>query len=106
VSKAALAIRKGGRLGERDQQLVLRKLSKALDIKNAQIAELDRQVKSLQQLNRRLKPKRRAKVVADGPNERFVNMEQIKKVKAKLAQKQPKNNPELEVITTFDQIMG
>jgi transposase-like protein len=106
VRKAALAIRKGGRLGERDQQLVLRKLSKALDIKNAQIAELDRQVKSLQQLNRRLKPKRRAKVVADGPNERFVNMEQIKKVKAKLAQKQPKNNPELEVITTFDQIMG
>ena len=61
----------------REQRLVMRKACKALDTKNAKIADMERQVTSLQQSTRRLQPKRRAKVVAQDPNAKFIMMPDV-----------------------------
>jgi hypothetical protein len=105
VRKQAAAIRKRSGLKPRDQQLVLRKMSKALDLKNITIADQDRQIRSLQQLVRHLQPKKRAKVVSQDPNERFITMEAVKEVKARIARQEAKKDVRIEEIATFDEIM-
>jgi hypothetical protein len=50
------------------------------------------------------KPKKRAKVVPSDPNERFISMEVIKEVKAKVAREQAKKGINFEEIATFDHL--
>ena len=90
----------------RQQNLVLRKVCKALDEKNAKIADMDRQVKSLQQLTRRLQPKKRAKVVAKDPNEKFITMPDIVEAKEKLARKAAREKELDYDIAGFDEIFS
>ena len=91
-------------LNTRHGKLVLRKFSKALDVKNVKIADQDRQIKSLKQLTRRLQPKKRSKVVAENPNKKFVGMPEVEKAKAKVA-RQAAQNQEFDCeIARFDDI--
>ena len=87
----------------REQRLVIRKACKALDTKNAKIADMERQVKSLQQLTWRLQPKRRAKVVGQDPNEKFIMMPDVADRK-KLARKAAREKEQDYEITGFDDI--
>jgi hypothetical protein len=76
VRKCADKLRIGQYLAGRDQQRLLRKVSKALDVKNAQLADQELKILSLQHLVERLQPKRRTKVVPNA-GQRFVMLPEI-----------------------------
>jgi hypothetical protein len=82
VRKCVDKLRVGSSLNQRDQQQLLRKVSKALDTKNAKLADQERKIASLQQLVKRLQPKRRTKVVPSA-GERFVMLPDIIKAQEK-----------------------
>ena len=96
---------KGGVLDRRAQGLVMRKVSKALDRKNAEIWDQDLQIRSLKQKIRLLAPKKRAKVVPISANHRFVIMKEVKAVKERLAKEAAKKGIQIEDVATFDEIM-
>jgi len=87
---------------KRAEHLVPRKFMKALDMKNVLIADLQYKIKSLEQVIRRLRPKKRAKVTAN-PNKRFVGLPEVQLAmkKARAAQRQ-KNNLESIEFHGFD----
>ena len=88
----------------RCEQLAFQKVQKALDTKNTEIADLLRKNASLQQLNKRLQPKRRAKVVPN-QNQLWVQIPDIIKAKEKLAQQQRSQLPSDAInIAGFDKI--
>ena len=71
-------------------------------MKNVLIADLQYKIKSLEQVIRRLRPKKRAKVTAN-PNKRFVGLPEVQLAmkKARVAQRQ-KNNLEAIEFHGFD----
>ena len=92
VRKRAAILKKHHSPTKRSERLFIRKLSKGMNKKNIRIADLERKVKCLEMVIRRLRPKKRAKVVPNN-NKYFVSMKQAKKVMKKVqAAQQQKNN--------------
>ena len=79
VRKRADILRKRSRPTHR---VFIHKLMKALDMKNTRIADLEYKVRSLEQVIKRLRPKKRARVEVN-PNKRFVELPQVKAAQAK-----------------------
>ena len=63
--------------------LFIRKIMKALNMKNTVIADLQHRIRGLERVIKRLRPKKRARVDVD-PNKRFVELPEVKKVQAKV----------------------
>ena len=85
-------------------QLAFRKLQKALDKKNAEIADLLRQNASLLQDQKRHQSKKRAKVVPN-PNQVWVQIPEVIKAKEKVARQQRAKLPSDAInITGFDKV--
>jgi len=76
---------------------------KALDMKNTRIADLEYKVRSLEQVIKRLQPKKRARVAVN-PDKRFVELPQVKAAQAKARAAQRHTN-DLEAIE-FDGFEG
>jgi hypothetical protein len=87
---------------QRLHTLFIRKLSKAIDLKNIQIADLQAKVQSLETIIRRMRPKKRMKVKAE-PNKQFVSMLQVKRAQAFMRAKMKKKEaPELIEFKGFE----
>lgn len=72
VRRRADVLRKRRSPTNRAQHYFVRKLMKALDMKNVQIAELQQKVRFLEQVIKRLRRPKRAKVEPNPNNKRFV----------------------------------
>jgi len=91
VRKRADILRKRRSPTYRTQGLFIRKLMKALDMKNTEIADLQYKIRGLEQVIKRLRPKKRAKVEVN-PNKRFVELPEVKLVQAKVRAAQRHTN--------------
>ena len=92
IKKQAIILKKHYNPTKRSKRLFIRKLSKGMNKKNIQITNLERKVKYLEMVIRRLRPKKRAKVIPNN-NKYFMGIKEAKKAikKVKAAQQQ-KNN--------------
>ena len=92
IRKQAIILKKHHSPTKRSKRLFIRKLNKGMNKKNIQIANLERKIKYLEIVIRRLRPKKRAKVIPDN-NKYFVGMKEAKKTMKKVeAAQQQKNN--------------